>query len=222
MKAAATLAALLLLAGPAAASDWLQRCEAGKHSGETAACERALEEKPDDPQILRRLGNAYFHADRFLESHEAYQAALRLAPKDAGLHYEYASLLVLVNEYHEGVREAEIAVHIAPDHRASWSLLATCYRYMNQPQAALKATRRAAELGDRREAYALAHYHATGKEGAARNPQQEMRWLERAALAGHVEAMEDLSQLYAQGRPGIAPNSDKSRYWHKRAMSALD
>jgi|GEM_PF-3171967 len=222
MRAAATLAALLLLAGPAQASDWAARCEAGKQFGEIAACERAQEERPNDPQILRSLGNAYFHADRFLESHQAYQSALRLTPRDAGLHYEYASLLVLVNEYTEGVREAETAVRLAPDHRASWSLLATCYRYMNQPQAALKATRRAAELGDRREAYALAHYHATGQEGAVRDPLLEMRWLERAAQAGHVEAMEDLSQLYAQGRPGIAPNSDKSRYWHKRAVAALN
>ncbi len=222
MKAATALAALLLLAGPALASDWAERCEAGKQSDAPAACERALEERPDDPQILRRLGNAYFHADRFLESHQAYQAALRLAPKDAGLHYEYASLLVLVNEYAEGVREAEIAVRIAPNHVQSWSLLATCYRYMKQPQAALKAIRRAAELGDRREAYTLAHYHATGQDGVARDPVQEARWLERAAQAGHVVAMEELSQLYAEGRPGLAPNSDKSRYWHKRAAAALN
>jgi len=221
MKRLAALACLLLLSQPALAADWLERCEAGIKAGDAAACERALEQKPDDPEILRRLGNAYFHADRFLESHRAYQAALRAAPNDAGLHYEYASLLVLINEYHEGVREAEAAVKLAPDHRLSWALLATCYRMMKRPDQAIKATQRAASLGDRREAYTLAHAYGDGSDGLRRDPKQEARWLERAALAGHVAAMDDLAELFAKGRPGIPADTAKSRYWHERAMAAL-
>lgn len=218
MKFAASLLVGMVFcpAGPALADDWIERCRVAAAIGEPAACERAVETAPGNPQAYRLLGQAYFNADRLFESRAAYEEALRLAPRDPDLHYELAAYQVLVNEYESGAMHLEQAVAIDRRHRQSWTLLATCYRYMSLPARALAATRRAAELGDSIEAYALARYYAAGLEGLQKNPVREREWLQRAARSGHFEAMRDLAEFYARGREGIPPDPAKSRYWEAK------
>lgn len=198
------------------AQDWVARCRVAAPIGEAAVCERAIEANPDNPEAHRLLARAYFNGDRIFDSFTAFNDALRLAPRDAGLHFELASYLVLVNEYEAGVTHLQQAVAIDPRHRESWSLLATCYRYMSRAKDAHAATLKAALLGDPIEAYALARFHAEGTEGSAPDPQSEKLWLQKSARAGHVQAMQDLADLYDRGRPGMAAEPDKARYWKDR------
>lgn len=188
------LAALPVAAQPLAAlaQDAITRCGSLMPRDGLDACAEAMREAEHDPRLLARLAEALFHADRVLESFAAYRAALRQTPDNAKLHYQFAGRLVLSNEFEEGVRAAETALRLDPQMLPAWSLLATSYRYMKQPDKALAATRRAAELGDANEAYALGLAYRTGSDGLPHDAAAGQHWLGRAAAAGHEAARQEL------------------------------
>lgn len=217
MRLAFLLALLLTL--PASAADWAASCDAGMRRGDLSACEAAARESPKDPARLRLLANAYFHDGRYEESIAVFRAAIRQAPEVAELHFEFSGLLSLLGDMAGAIPEAEAAVGIDPAHRRAWALLAICYNSAGRPDLALQASERAAELGDAREAFAMAQHYALGR-GVPRDPYQAAEWLERAASGGHVEAMHELADLYEKGRPGFAANAAKARQWRNRAAQA--
>ena len=187
--------ALLLAALPGTiqAQDAITRCGSLMPQAAITPCAEAQRAAEQDARLWRPLAAALFQADRVLESFAAYRQALRQEPADAQLHYEFAGRLVLSNEFEAGVREAEAALQLDPGLLPAWRLLATSYRYMKQPDKAIAASRRAAELGDANEAYALAHAYAEGADGLPRDAATARTWLQRAATAGHAAARQELA-----------------------------
>lgn len=209
----------ILLSLPASAADWAASCDAGMRRGDLSACEAAARESPGDPARLRLLANAYFHDGRYEESIAVFRAAIRQAPEVAELHFEFSGLLSLLGDMAGAIPEAEATVGLDPSHRRAWALLAICYNSAGRLDLAMQASERAAELGDHREAFAMAQYYALGR-GVPRDPYRAAEWLERAANGGHIEAMHDLMDLYEKGRPGFPPNHAKARQWRDSAAKA--
>lgn len=221
MRAAATALGLVLLAGSAAAQDWPSRCRDEALRGLTAACERAIEAQPSDPELHALLGQAYFARGEYRDGLEILRQAIAASNGAPEYRYRFAGYAALINEYEQAAAELGPALAARPDDARSWALLADCYRFMKDGPRALQASRRAAELGDPAEAYALAGQYASG-DGVARDAKLEQSWLERAARSGYVAAMQDLASLYGTGRPGIPRDPAKQRYWEMAARQATD
>lgn len=221
MRALLLAVALGLLTVKAQAGEWTERCRAEAQRGLTAACQQALQASPRNPELHALLGEAYFAGSFYGEGLQSLRDAIALSGGRPEYRYRFAGYAALINEYAQAVDELEKLVADMPDHIRAWSLMADCYRYMKNGPQSLRASRRAAELGDPAEAYALASRFSNG-DGVARNGREEQRWLERAARGGYVAAMQDLALLYETGRPGIPADPGKRRYWLDAASKALN
>jgi TPR repeat protein len=207
----------LLLALPvAAAEDHAAQCREDAQRGLTKACQKAIAANPQDPELHALLGHAYFASGFYAEGLQALRDAIAASGGSAAYRYRFAGFAALINDYPQAARELELAVADEPDSLKAWTLLADCYRYMKDQKQALRAGRKAAELGDAAEAYLLASRYNSG-DGVGIDPAEELRWLERAARAGYVAAMQDLALLYAEGRPGIPADPAKRKYWDDKA-----
>jgi len=215
--------AALLLAFPAFAQGGMEdapaQCRSAAERGETAACERAIAAWPQDAELHALLGQAYFASGFYPEGLQAFRQAIRVSKGNPAYRYRFAGFAALVNEYPQAAKELELAIASKPDDVRFWTLLASCYRYMKDEPQALRAGRRAAELGDPAEAYAMAGRYTSG-DGVAINPAEELRWLEKAAKGGYIAAMLDLARLYADGRPGIPPDPARYRYWKEKVRQS--
>jgi TPR repeat protein len=217
------LAILLLTAlpVPAATQDLKSQCRSEAERGVMTACERAISIAPNDPELHALLGQAYFAGGFYTEGLRAFRQAIETSHGDPAYRYRFAGFAALINDYPQAAEELERAVVDAPGKVRYWVLLADCYRYMKNASGALKAGRRAAELGDPSEAYMLAMRYGSG-EGLPADHGEELRWLEKSASAGYVAAMQELARFYADGRPGMPPNPAKRKYWEAAAKKALN
>lgn len=180
--------------------------------------------QPKDPALLRQQGIAAFNAEKFRTSFILYREAISLAPTDASLRFELAGYMAAISEYEPAITVLGGALALEPENARGWALLATLHGYLKHPLESFQASRRAAELGDRREAFTLAWIYGGEQAqnfGVKPNPAQEKHWLEQAAEAGHIEAMQALAEFYAKGRPGFPPNEKRSREWRLRFEQAV-
>lgn len=207
----------ILLAGiPALAQDAAATCRDEAQRGLTQACLKAVAADPRDPELQALLGHAYFASGFYTEGLQALREAIAVSKGAPAYRYRYAGFAALINEYPKAAAELELAVADEPENLKAWTLLADCYRYMKDQKQALRAGRKAAELGDPAEAYILATRYNSG-DGVGVDPTEELRWLERAAKAGYVAAIQDLVRFHADGRPGIPPDTTKRDYWQRKA-----
>jgi tetratricopeptide (TPR) repeat protein len=209
------LAAALLLASPARATDdWATRCRSEAPQGRPAACEKALQAAPRDPALHALLGEAYFADGAYAQGLFSLRRAIDISGGAPAYRLRFAGFAALVNEYADATEELNQVVAVQPKNARAWALLAVCLRSLGDDATALQASRRAADLGDAAEAYALAGRYGSG-DGVRRDVREEQRWLRRAAQGGYVDAMRDLVDFYAKGRPGIPPDPAKRHYWEE-------
>lgn len=210
------LVPVLLACLPAAAQDHAAACREEAQRGLTESCLKAVAAAPQDPELQALLGHAYFASGFYTEGLQALREAIAVSKGAPAYRYRYAGFAALINEYPKAAAELELAVADEPGNLKAWTLLADCYRYMKDRPQALRAGRKAAELGDPAEAYILATRYNSG-DGVGIDPKEELRWLERAAKAGYAAAIQDLVRYYADGRPGVPPDTVKRDYWQRKA-----
>ena len=207
----------VLLAGtPVVAGDYAAACRDEAQRGLTTACQQAIAANPNDAELHALLGHAYFASGFYAEGLQALREAIAVSKGTPAYRYRYAGFAALINEYPKAAVELELAVADEPRNLKAWTLLADCYRYMKDKPQALRAGRKAAELGDPAESYILAVRYNSG-DGVSVDPKEELRWLERAAKAGYAAAIQDLVRFYADGRPGMPPDTAKRDYWQRKA-----
>lgn len=207
----------VLFASPGAgAQDYAAACRDEAQRGLTTACQKAITVDPHDPELHALLGHAYFASGFYAEGLQSLREAIAVSKGAPAYRYRYAGFAALINEYPKAAQELELAVADEPGNLKAWTLLADCYRYMKDKTQALRAGRKAAELGDPAEAYILATRYNSG-DGVGIDPKEELRWLERSAKAGYVAAIQDLVRFYTDGRPGMSPDAAKRDYWQRKA-----
>ncbi|PJI44416.1 MAG: hypothetical protein CTR53_01535 [Ferrovibrio sp.] len=210
------LLSVLLTGTSVAATDYAAACRDEAQRGLTTACEKAIAVNPNDAELHALLGHAYFASGFYAEGLQALREAITVSRGAPAYRYRYAGFAALINEYPKAAAELELAVADEPRNLKAWTLLADCYRYMKDKPLALRAGRKAAELGDPAESYILSTLYNSG-DGVSIDPKEELRWLERAAKAGYAAAVQDIVRFYADGRPGIPPDTAKRDYWQRKA-----
>ncbi|MEK9970721.1 MAG: hypothetical protein VW600_16395 [Ferrovibrio sp.] len=198
------------------AKDLAAACRDEAQRGLTEACQNAIAANPRDPELHALLGQAYFASGFYTEGLQSLRDAIAVSNGAPAYRYRFAGFAALINDYPKAAQELELTVATEPGNLKAWTLLADCYRYMKDRKQALRAGRRAAELGDPAEAYLLAVRYNAG-DGVDIDPKQELLWLERSAKAGYVAAMQELVIYYTDGRPGVPPDPVKRDYWQRKA-----
>lgn len=79
-----------------------------------------LKEKPNDPVILQRLGDAYFDSKQFNESLAYYKKALELKPDDVDIYNDLGLSLHYLGNSAEGLKMVEEGIKKNPYHQRIW------------------------------------------------------------------------------------------------------
>jgi len=119
---------------------------------------KALAEVPDDPEVHKHMGLAYFELGRFEAALEIYTQACRLAPDDpvplariAQIHgrlgqrhaaadalFSMAGIHQRQRNWTESIQAYQDAIQYHPDHLPARMALAELHAKLNQPQQAVK------------------------------------------------------------------------------------
>lgn len=79
-----------------------------------------LKEKPNDPELLTRLGDTYFETKQFSESAAYYKKAIEIKPGEADLYNDLGLSLHYVGNSAEGLRYIEEGLKKNPYHQRMW------------------------------------------------------------------------------------------------------
>lgn len=79
-----------------------------------------LNERPDDPEVLRALADAYFEVKQFNEAIIYYKKALEKRPGDADIYNELGLSLHYTNNSREAVRYLDEGIKQNPYHQRIW------------------------------------------------------------------------------------------------------
>jgi len=122
-------------------------CEQGKWGRVLEFAQKWREQDPADHRALYYIGLGLCGLGHFAEAEAAYRHALTINPTDVRVWNNLAGLLYeKLQRPTEGIRCLERAVKINPDHKQSWSNLATMVGRMGRHQQALACADRAIAL----------------------------------------------------------------------------
>ena len=196
-------------------------CARRASNGDVAVCQRAIAENPGDATARRNLATAWMALGDYDSAVEAFREIVARAPRDTRGQYDLASMLGFVRRYAEAVAPIEAVLRAEPDNIAALKLAAMVYHQIEREPDSFRATRRAAELGDRTAMYDMIWHYENGK-GVAADPRAALAWTVRAAEAGHIAAMDAMVETYQEGLYGEAPDDSKAESWAMRARLARE
>ena len=206
--------ALLLLAAPAAAETWHERCAAAPAAEAFKPCEEALIDDPDDTLALKRLGDIALGSHGEWRAVELYGRRIALEPDNPEAWFDQAAALATMWYFVEAAEPLRQALALDPGNVAFQRLAAIVFERAGPAEAAVAAHRSLAEAGIDTGMYDLAqdlHYgRGTPSDGA-----QARLWYERAAAAGHVGAMRALAEHLPFGALGIE-DPGRADYWRQQ------
>ncbi|MFL5339341.1 MAG: tetratricopeptide repeat protein, partial [Gemmataceae bacterium] len=111
-----------------------------------APAAEAVRRKPDDPDLLKRLGHMLNKLAKFDESVNAYLKAIALRPDDADAHWRLAMVHTRQGFLDKAVERSKEAVRLQPDNPAIHSGLASAYIQNGDIDDALATLRHAIRL----------------------------------------------------------------------------
>ncbi|HSM92816.1 MAG TPA: tetratricopeptide repeat protein [Anaeromyxobacteraceae bacterium] len=114
-------------------SDLLGR---GDAEGARAALERARELRPKDAKVLGLLGQAYHKLNRFDEAADVWHRVVDDNPVEPAARVNYGLSCLKAHRYPEAIKQLEIAVDLAPEHRKAMGYLGLAYLEAGYPAEA--------------------------------------------------------------------------------------
>ncbi len=107
---------------------------------------RALQIKPDQPDVLDNLGFALVEEKQYSGAITNFQAALKLKPDSIGAHNNLASVLYMQDRYQEAAQQFQTVLQLAPDNESFCVNLAETYLRLSETNQAVEYYRRALKL----------------------------------------------------------------------------
>jgi uncharacterized protein len=116
------------------------------------------------------------------------------------------------------VKACKAAAGTADAPRRLWFELGRAYEFSHQPAEALRAYRKAVDMGSTTAMVGLGGMFAKGS-GIKANPAEARKLFERAAAAGNATGMNNLGSVYGAGM-GVPVDFAKAREWFAKAAAA--
>lgn len=189
-------------------AEFLKQSLAGLYSvqSDTAAAinafEIALEENPENLEVLAHLGQLYYLAGRFQEAQEVLTQALLLAPQNPTLHFWRALVAQEEGKWEDAVLHMKQAAKLNPD-PGSLLRLATYYGRLGQTKESIRVLNRLHRLQPDNPDFM--YFLALAYEDREK-PRSAIRWLNRA-----LAISPDQPELYFH----LALNWDKRKRFDK-------
>ena len=131
--------AVSLDAHDATAEVELARALGGKGPEAIAALERAVAERPTYTDAQRLLADAYLSAGRTEDAKRASEAALKLAPNDAGVHVTSGRIALVEGHPDEAIHQGELASRLMPNDEPARLLVADGWAKKGEIDLAVEA-----------------------------------------------------------------------------------
>jgi tetratricopeptide (TPR) repeat protein len=108
--------------------------------------DKAVQLRPDDPELWRHLAGALVAGERHGEALLAYQQTLKLAPQHVEAALQSAVLLHRLSRFEEALAQFELCDQLRPDHAATLQARARTLRALQRHEACLADLARAHAL----------------------------------------------------------------------------
>ncbi|MBI2411697.1 MAG: tetratricopeptide repeat protein [Deltaproteobacteria bacterium] len=106
-----------------------------------------LKEKPNDPEVLWRLGDAYFDSKQFAEAADYYKKAIQFKPDETDIYNDLGLSVHYLGKSDEGLKYVEVGIKKNPYHQRIWLTKGFILAYgMGDLQGAKAAWEKAAAL----------------------------------------------------------------------------
>lgn len=106
-----------------------------------------LKEKPNDPEVLWRLGDAYFDSKQFADASEYYKKAIQYKPDETDIYNDLGLSVHYLGKSEEGLKYIEQGIKKNPYHQRIWLTKGFILSYgMGDLQGAKTAWEKAAAL----------------------------------------------------------------------------
>ena len=96
----------------------------------------ALEEVGDDAGVYHVLARAQYNLGKTEQAREAFEAAIQGAPDCTRYRYDYARILIVIEEYALALRHLEAAEKVAPFDQEGWAYKGLCWRFLGDEREA--------------------------------------------------------------------------------------
>jgi TPR repeat protein len=185
-----------------------------------AACRRALELSPKDPEVMFRLGRTHRIEGNYAETQRLFRQAADLGNSNAyvGLGVLHRNGLGVAQDFREAARFFQKAADLG--NPRAFDYLGHMYRngrgVAHDEREAVRLFRKSADLGDAYGLYDLGTVYLTGA-GVTRDPAEGVRLLRRSSDLGYARAMNDLGLVYANGNGVPRDIAEAQRLWRKAA-----
>jgi TPR repeat protein len=188
------------------------------------ACQKALQEKPDEPRVWLQLGRALLKAENYEGALMWFGRAANQGDADAqtnlGLMYDRGE--GVPEDDKEAVRWYRMAAEQG-DAYAQTNLGLMYDRGEGVPEddkEAVRWFRKAAEQGDANAQINLGLMYDKG-EGVPEDDKEAVRWFRKAAEQGDANAQINLGRMYQRGE-GVTKDYEKAARWHRKAAEQGD
>lgn len=123
-----------------------QAFESGQWNKASAAFEAATRAGARQPEVYRKLGNAYLMSGKYAKAVPPLQKATELAPTDANAFGNLGVAYMRLGNFESGEKALRRATHLDPKNPRIWYDLALCYAGERRIDAATQAANTALQL----------------------------------------------------------------------------
>lgn len=216
------LGAGLLVAWPAAATDWRTLCAGEFDPTRLQACEAAVESTAgsvDELMARRSLAWALLRNGQEPRSIDLFVELAARQPENAQAQFDTAAAHATVWNYQAASGYLTAAVRLGRQDASAYLLGAIIFEHLAKPAEAFVFHHRLARLGESSGMFDLAQDFANGR-GTTADAVAARGWYERAADQGHVGAMLALAEAYRSGGLDLAPDAALAASWEAKAEAA--
>ncbi len=107
----------------------------------------ALEQSPENRDILFRLGSLYFESNRYNEAIEIYKRILKIKSDDVETLTDLGLALHYTHNSQEGIKYLKKATSLSPDHQRAWLSLGFVSGASGDKELAERALKKAISIG---------------------------------------------------------------------------
>eukprot|EP00555_Chaetoceros_dichaeta_P003224 CAMPEP_0198250380 /NCGR_PEP_ID=MMETSP1447-20131203/1593_1 /TAXON_ID=420782 /ORGANISM="Chaetoceros dichaeta, Strain CCMP1751" /LENGTH=420 /DNA_ID=CAMNT_0043935205 /DNA_START=114 /DNA_END=1376 /DNA_ORIENTATION=- len=99
-------------------------------------------ENEERAEEAKQRGNTHFRAKEWQQATEAYQNAMKRAPKNAAIRYNLCAALCKIKDIKGAMREIEVALDLDPNYVKAWARKADINILMNEKHRAMECYRK--------------------------------------------------------------------------------
>lgn len=168
--------------------------------------QEVLKIEPDNAEIHKRLGDAFYDKQNELEALIEYRESIRIDPNNAATHNNLGLVYYQLGLYSDAIKELKEALNIEPGDAKTLSLLSLVYVDKGKFDLGLNTAREALKIDPNT---ALAHFSlGIGYHNKNRLDEAEKEYLEALKLDSSLDGAKNNLELLKKKKAGIEESDE--------------